>query len=121
MRMKKEENPPAFKTVPHTKGLYVATDKGDVLRVRAKPGEPPTFWTIAERMDPRGYIMVTINNVNTIKARAVAAAYGLIPSPWRTSQVIGYKDGDPTNTKLENLYIKPDPWESAREALRKKG
>lgn len=121
MRMKKTETPPAFKTVPQTRGLYVATPGGNILRVRAKPGEPPTYWTIAERMDPRGYVMVMMNNVNTIKARAVAAAYGLISSPWKTSEVIGYKDGDPTNTKPGNLYVKPDPWESAREALRKKG
>lgn len=117
---KTNDDLPTWKLIPGTGGKYLATIEGEVYKVTVRDGAL-TFWELAQRWDSFGYPHVVIDGRDTPKARAVAAAWGIIPSLRRgddpaSKAFVTYKDGNRTNTRPDNLRAETDNWTLARKA-----
>lgn len=120
--------PPTFKTVPGTRVTYAATPDGQVYRVRTDPPNPPTFKRLTESVGTGGLVFVNLCPLGspskgyckrTAKARAVAAAYGLLKDPWEPRAYVKYRDGNRLNCSIDNLIVTHDRWLEARQARKK--
>lgn len=95
----------AWKPIPGTDGLYAASDRGQIKRIKGGQGTKGRNRVLTPTSNGKGYLKVRLSVNGKIKQRTVHALVMLTfvgPRP-SNDHVVNHKNGKKTDNRLSNL------------------